>query len=105
MASLFSPDEYTSPQDSGREPRAPRGGRQHWYREHLRAEEAIPSDGTWVVISGVEGPLDFVHRLAKNQPENLQVVGSAVTRCEEVGRVLYTPDKGAEVLPCPDCVT
>jgi len=90
--SLFDADDYLL---RNREPKRPRA--------KPTPPERTSSDGRWHVLANVEGPIKFCHRLDPLTPQAMVAEGSYITRCEQVGRLLYTPYPGDDIYPCPDC--
>lgn len=90
--SLFNTDDFPSPSDP-KEPKRKRAKRP--------ALDQIDSDGHWHVIAqAVAGPIPFCHRL---DPWHTVIESSVLTRCEQIGRLLYTPWLGQPIYPCPEC--
>lgn len=89
---LFDPADFPSPNDAKTERR----------KRTKRAEPLrIVSDGRWHVVSTREGVIPYCHRI---DPWRTPQQGSSWMRCERVGRIVATPERGIEVYPCPDCM-
>lgn len=95
MSTLFDPDDYKSPQDSGREPRVPRGRRRYGPKPGISQTD---DENWWVIAKVAEPPLGGVHRIA----ETLKL-GSVITECGQVGRPLQRLSTGTDAYLCKDC--
>ena len=95
MDRLLDPDDYRSPQDSGKELKV--GSKRQ--RRYGPAEGSSPvGEGWFIITTATNGQLDKVHLIAATLDN-----GSVLTRCNQTGRVVVPVSVGQLAHLCPTC--